>query len=364
VRSVPWVRPLAVLAAVALGAGCASDAGDAPDPEPADAAAPEASGPVAYEDHWHAAVGFYACDGFLPDLAQFESAIGLHTHGDGVIHIHPYTEAGEGDNATLGAFLDGAGVSLDDGALAVGGVTFADGDDCPDGPGRVQVARWDDAGAGGEPEIVTEDAGDLRFEANGEGYTIAFVAEGTEVPAPPTADDLHQYDAPDDPSADGDSDTEVDDGSSDAAETPGAGTGADDTAGFRPVLVGPVPPEADGRCAAGLLGARDGSCYEVAAEGGVGLEAVADAAVESDLGQWSVALELTDDGIDRFNELAGACYRLDASCPTGRLAVVVGGDVVSAPTIAEPAFEAGAISISGQFTEDEAEALAATVVID
>lgn len=361
-KSVHWVHPFAVLAAVALGAGCASEATDAPAPR-ADATSPATGGPVAYEDHWHAAVGFYVCDGFLPDLATFESAIGIHTHGDGVIHIHPYTEAGEGPNATLGAFLDEAGGSLEDGELEIEGETFADGDDCPDGPGRVQVARWDDAGAGGEPEIVTEDAADLRFDAPGEGYTIAFVPEGTEVPAPPTADDLDQYDTPDAP-ADPDGTSPPDVGSGTGDESPEAGAGADGTAGFRPVLLGPVPPEADGRCTAGLLGGSGGDCYEVAAEGGVGLDAVAEAEARLDVGQWTVALVLTDDGIDRFNELAAACYRGDITCPTAQVAIVVGGEVVSAPTISEPAFEPDAISISGDFTEDEAEALAATVLVD
>ena len=53
-------------------------------------------------DHWHAAIGFYVCGEFQPDLAEFESRLGIHTHGDGVIHIHPSSAGGAGENATLG----------------------------------------------------------------------------------------------------------------------------------------------------------------------------------------------------------------------------------------------------------------------
>ena len=52
------------------------------------------------KDHWHAAIGFYDCDHFLPNEAQFENSEGLHTHGDGLIHLHPFSSAVAGKNAT------------------------------------------------------------------------------------------------------------------------------------------------------------------------------------------------------------------------------------------------------------------------
>ena len=73
--------------------------------------------PPVLGDHWHAAVGFYICGEFQPNLPEFESRVGIHTHGDGVIHIHPSSAGGAGENATLGAFLEGAGVTLDDNEL-------------------------------------------------------------------------------------------------------------------------------------------------------------------------------------------------------------------------------------------------------
>jgi hypothetical protein len=194
---------VALLATVALVlvvvAGCASEADDAP------AAPPEASGPAVGVDHWHSAFGVFVCDEFLPDIAEFESPTGIHTHGDGVIHIHPFSQSAAGDNARLGVFLDGAEVTLTDGELEVDGQTYADGDDCDGEPGRVVVARWSDVQSPDDPQLVTEDAADLRFEAGGEGYTIAFVPEGTDVPMPDSAPDLAELGGIDSPSATTDS---------------------------------------------------------------------------------------------------------------------------------------------------------------
>src|SRR4051812_17381876 len=34
-----------------------------------------------------------------------QDALGIHTHGDGLIHIHPFTDSAAGRKATLGIFL-------------------------------------------------------------------------------------------------------------------------------------------------------------------------------------------------------------------------------------------------------------------
>ncbi len=49
--------------------------------------------PVLNKDHWHAAYGIYVCDKFnspLVDLPNKPDTNGIHTHGEGVIHIHPF----------------------------------------------------------------------------------------------------------------------------------------------------------------------------------------------------------------------------------------------------------------------------------
>jgi hypothetical protein len=162
--------------------------------------------PRAFEDHWHSAYGIYICDEFLPDLPEFTAPQngGNHTHGDGLIHVHPFSNARAGQNATLvnwfrdaGAVL-GGGDQLSDDRLGVpGGETYVEGEDSCDGVDGdpiVQVAVWDAAiraVEGEEPDrIVTEDFGSIRFEVDGMAYTIAFAPEGAELPPPPTVEGL------------------------------------------------------------------------------------------------------------------------------------------------------------------------------
>jgi len=155
-------------------------------------------------DHWHAAVGFYICDQFEPDIAEFESRVGIHTHGDGVIHIHPSSADGAGENATLGAFLEGAGVTLTDTELTMGDQTWKEGDQkCGDEDGELVVAQWKDVeSTDTEPALIRRDFDSIRFREDGEGYTIAFVSEGTtDIPKPESAAQLQTLGAADDPTA-------------------------------------------------------------------------------------------------------------------------------------------------------------------
>jgi hypothetical protein len=342
---------ICVLAAAVLG-GCASEADDASAPD-------TGGGPVAYEDHWHTAFGVYVCDAFLPDIREFESPEGIHTHGDGVVHIHPFTEAGAGANATLGLYLAGADVAVGEGELSVGGETYRDGDDCDGEPGRVQVVRWADVRSGADPEDVTSRASDQRFDADGEGYTLAFVPEGVEVPPPPSVDLLDQLSLPDEPEVPPDEAAGNEmpgDGTAGApGDVPASGGGAVPPPGFRPVLA--TGPAAAGACGRDAVGGLDGQCYELGTDG-PGLDAVATAEARLEDGQHLVALELTDDGIDEFNALAATCFPPTATCPVGRVAIVVDDRVVSAPTVHEAEFAADQISISGEFDEAEAEAIA------
>ena len=62
-------------------------------------------------------------------------------------------------------------------------------------------------------------------------------------------------------------------------------------------------------------------------------------------------------GITQFNELAGACFRHESPCSSGRLAIVLNGVVISAPTIQAESFKRDQIQISGNFTEKEAKDL-------
>lgn len=163
--------------------------------------------PIAFEDHWHSAYGFYVCDEFLPDLPEFTAPQngGNHTHGDGLMHIHPFSPARAGENATLenwlidaGAVL-GGGDSIDENTLGIpGDGDYVEGEtECQgevEGDPIVQVAVWETAIAaleGEEPDrVVTEDFGSIRFETDGQAFTIAFAPEGAELPPPPSVEGL------------------------------------------------------------------------------------------------------------------------------------------------------------------------------
>ncbi|MFZ4518713.1 MAG: protein translocase subunit SecD [Microthrixaceae bacterium] len=82
-------------------------------------------------------------------------------------------------------------------------------------------------------------------------------------------------------------------------------------------------------------------------------------------GEWTVnpVFRKGADGIDKFNEVAAKCFSGAPECPAsgggkGRLAIVLDGDVLSAPSINESSFKRDQIQISGSFTEEEAKNLA------
>jgi hypothetical protein len=160
--------------------------------------------PVVNEDHWHAAIGIDICDEFQPATAEFESPIGIHTHGDGVIHIHPFSSGGAGENATLGAYLEAAGIELTDTTLKIGDQEWKEGEDkCGNEDAELVVAQWKDVQSTDEkPALIRRDFNDIRFRENGEGYTIAFVPEGTtDIPKPESAGQLAELGAADDATA-------------------------------------------------------------------------------------------------------------------------------------------------------------------
>src|ERR687894_2304855 len=185
--------PGAIGVIVLLGSGLIAYAADERKSE-ADVA------PVVNEDHWHAAFGVYICDEFQPAVPEFESPIGIHTHSDGVIHVHPFSSGGAGDNATLGAFLEGAGIELSDDELRLGEEPWSEGDDqCGDEDAELVVAQWSDVqSTDEEPALIRRDFDDIRFREDGEGFTIAFVPEGTtDIPKPESAAQLAELGAAD-----------------------------------------------------------------------------------------------------------------------------------------------------------------------
>jgi hypothetical protein len=157
-------------------------------------------------DHWHAAYGVFQCDHFIfghaaptdgttdtDDSGTFFTdlsgdPLGIHTHGDGVIHIHPFQDSAGGRNARIGLWFQDIGMTVtDDKIIFPDGLTVWDEatTTCGEGdaakPGQIVIAKWNDAqdAADGErpSELITDHFGDIRFRNDREYYTIAFVTE-------------------------------------------------------------------------------------------------------------------------------------------------------------------------------------------
>ena len=109
-----------------------------------------ATGAPRINDHWHAPYSYIVCGQRQPNFPTWEG-VGVHTHADGVIHIHPFTPSEEGGGARLIKWFEyGGGKLTADEVQAPGSSkTYHNGDLCPDGrPGQVQVfvsgAKLDD----------------------------------------------------------------------------------------------------------------------------------------------------------------------------------------------------------------------------
>ena len=177
----------------------------------------DGSGPPRLGDHWHAAYGFYVCDdtgaAFLPNLqgTKEEQTVdsagntvyadrhfrltGIHSHGDGVIHYHPYTSRATGNRARLGVFLDAYNVKLSDTKLELpadqGGQTYdtstykCNGEDT-----QIRVRVWDSFANPNDYRDYVTDFDNIRLDRNGMAYTIAVVPKGKDIPQPPSAPKL------------------------------------------------------------------------------------------------------------------------------------------------------------------------------
>jgi hypothetical protein len=129
-------------------------------------------------DHWHAAYGFDICGKFLGDLPQPPNLIGIHTHGDGVLHIEPQVSADTGKAATLGRFVSGyPGLKVSATSITIGEKTWKNGEKCPDGKAGVVQAKVNGRTVSGDPKKI-------KIPRSG-WITVAFVPKGTSFDAPP-----------------------------------------------------------------------------------------------------------------------------------------------------------------------------------
>ena len=139
------------------------------------------------QDHWHSAYGVYDCNRFLPAFTSQYDPHGIHSHQDGVIHIHPFNSSAAGEKARLGVFLESMGANVDSDEISGPGIGVLEtGSDCDGEPSVIRVARFDIADLEAGPvEEYTSDFDDIVLLSDGEAFTIARAPLGAELPPPP-----------------------------------------------------------------------------------------------------------------------------------------------------------------------------------
>jgi hypothetical protein len=171
-----------------------------PPPPPTYGVLDESVGPT-IQDHWHVAYGFSLCgewfqlSGDLEDVDAQGNFVdeaylrtGIHSHDDGVIHIHPFTAEAEGDNATLGLFLSNYGVELTDEGFTAPPDQLV-GVRCGTADKDLVVVVWPDATDPTEKLIVTNGLASTPLR-DGAAITIALTDDPDTLTPPPWAAEL------------------------------------------------------------------------------------------------------------------------------------------------------------------------------
>jgi len=136
------------------------------------------------------------------------------------------------------------------------------------------------------------------------------------------------------------------------SSAPAADDGAD------PATTSAQPQLAEGQ---EILADKDGSfVYLVGPVAATGEVFENDASAEIQNGSWVVVVTLRSGAVgeDQWNAVAAQCFNKAETCPSQQLAIVLDGEVISAPAVQEPTFTGGSVQISGDFTESEARQLA------
>jgi hypothetical protein len=125
--------------------------------------------------------------------AQGTQPAGIHSHGDGLIHTHPYVRAEEGSNATLGKYADYGGWSVSSDSIDAwtgpngdpSQKSWSNGDTCPFGQYKGKEGRivW---AVDGTPR--TGNPSDYH-QQDGETIAIGFLPKGADLGFPPAACD-------------------------------------------------------------------------------------------------------------------------------------------------------------------------------
>jgi hypothetical protein len=182
-----WVWPTLMAFVVVLGTAGIVYSRDQRQP---DNTRPFAAAAGRAGDHWHAAIGFYICGSFVPDLPEGDDPLGIHGHGDNVVHIHPFGSSSAGKRATLEVFFDTVNADISDDKIELPGQdTKRNGDRCENGEGVIRTKVWDTRAPTDQGRIVEGDPSNLRPQ-DGQLIVIAFGPENQDIPRPPSERNL------------------------------------------------------------------------------------------------------------------------------------------------------------------------------
>jgi hypothetical protein len=168
---------------------------------------PRVNDGVNTDAHWHAAFGIYICDTFQPKIlgTKEETGIdstgqkvllndkfkilGIHSHGDGIIHYHPSSTKSSGNRAKLGVFLDVYDIKLTDTELVMpadqGGEKWSTKDTkCNNKDTELKVRVWNKFGNANDFHDVVTDFNNIRIKNDGMVFVVAFVEKGKDITIP------------------------------------------------------------------------------------------------------------------------------------------------------------------------------------
>jgi hypothetical protein len=152
--------------------------------------------PLIGRDHWHAPYLIFIGDQRQPNIPTFEA--GVHTHGDGIIHIHPFQSSEEGTGASLQNFFKYGGGDLTDAMMRIPGTTVIYHQDDPvpgdGGPGQIYIFESAAAGCNSldlvgqwvrvPPSFVPQDGQCIRIAFESETSMRRHIITQPELPAP------------------------------------------------------------------------------------------------------------------------------------------------------------------------------------
>lgn len=154
---------------------------------PVRAGAAQVEGPK-IGDHWHLAFGVWNCGVWEPPIAPGDDPLGIHTHGDGLIHVHPFEAAAAGKNAVLGKFLGASKITLTSSSLILPTKKLTTGGTCQGKKAVIRTLSWSSRKVKA-PTVVSGDANKapLRDE---EIIVIAYGPADEKVGLPPSVAEL------------------------------------------------------------------------------------------------------------------------------------------------------------------------------